>query len=98
MPAKIGHIVSPKTRSKISFALHGKSNSPDTCFKPGHQHSQEAIAKMAASHRGHRLSPETKAKLSLVRKGRPGHIPSEETRAKLRAAKTGEKNNRILLL
>lgn len=94
MPAKIGHVVSPETRSKISFALRGNSNSRDTCFKPGHQHSQETIVKMAASHRGHRASPETRAKLSLIRRGRSGHIPNEETRVKMRAAKAGEKNNR----
>lgn len=68
---------SKETRAKISAALKGRQGP-----MVGKKHSPESRAKMAASHKGKKLSEAHREKLSEVRKGRQF---SAETRAKIGA-------------
>lgn len=54
---------------------------------PGFRHSPETRAKMSASHKRRKLSPEYRANISALK----GKKVSLETRAKMSAAKKGKK-------
>lgn len=73
-------------------------------MKPGSHMTDEQRARVSASHIGHKVSTETKEKMSVMFKGKPkstehraklsaagmGHGVSPETRAKLSVASTGK--------
>jgi hypothetical protein len=110
-----GNIRSLLTRAKMSAAMKGRKGqkgvkrSPETCAKLKAIHSNrsnEIRAKMAAAHRGRRLSAEHRAKLSTAHKGKVltdshranigrSHVGSKrsaETRKRMSAAQLGNKN------
>ena len=70
--ASPGHTKSPETRAKLSLAHKGK------------RHSAEARAKMSAARKGRGpvLTPESYAKMSRTKTGRPGPKQSPERVAK----------------
>lgn len=73
---------SPETRAKLAASVrawHATHASPTK----GRKHTDEARAKMSASHKGKKLSPEHCAKISALKRGVK---PSAETRAKTSAA------------
>jgi len=86
-----GHPISPEQRAKINEGLKHRKPSPPV--------SDEARANMTAAQRERRekgVSDEYRAalfaKLSALRKGKPGHPNSPETRAKLSASIMGHPN------
>ena len=93
--ARLGHVVSIQTRSKISAAKMGVKLPPFTPehrariseAKVGRKCSPETIAKMSQANLGKVLSLETREKLSKAIKGMKR---SDETRAKISAALKGK--------
>jgi len=97
--ARKGHVVSPKTRERMSKALKGRIP-----WITGKHHSKETRRKISEAHEGaknhnygKRLSMETRKKLSEANKGEKnpnyGKHPSVETRKKLSEAVKGAKNH-----
>lgn len=83
---------SEEHRNKIRETLTGRINGPLSVehkallsrLKKGFKHTEEAIAKMRASHKGKVLTDEHKAKISA---GGKGIKKSEETKARMRKPK-----------
>ena len=108
-----GHVVSEELRSRLSeinkgrpAALKGKRHTENTKAILSHKAklrgpprlTMETIEKIAKSHRGRKRSPETCAKISAAKVGKPnwakgkpsklrGRVLSEETRLKMSEAK-----------
>ena len=94
-----GRSVGKEARAKISAALTGKhpteetrqkliashAGKPWTAARASHKHSPDTLAKMSASHMGHPVSEETRAKLAA----QAGWKHSEEARRKMSCAKVG---------
>ena len=53
------------------------------------RHSEETNEKCRQAMLGKKASEETRIKLSIAHKGKPGHLSTEESRAKLRIARAG---------
>ena len=81
---KLGSHMTDEQQARNSASHMGNTNAL------GHRCSEESKARMSAVHMGHKNSPETRAKLSVALKGRPGSHPSEETRAKQSASHKGK--------
>jgi hypothetical protein len=83
---------SEEHRKKISATLTGRVNGPLSAehkallsaIKKGFKHTDDAIAKMRAAHKGKVLTAEHKAKISM---GGKGIKKSEETKARMRKPK-----------
>jgi hypothetical protein len=86
--AMVGHIVSDKTKTKMSAALMGNTHSL------GFKHTQEtkdnlSAARMGNTHtKGHKLTQDHKDKIGVASIGKP---KSAETKAKMSAAHLGRK-------
>ena len=87
--ALMGRKVSAETRDKIGLANRGRTPwSKGKILGPqqrGWHHSAETIAKMT----GLKRSAESRARMSAIRTGKPGHPISDATRAALKAALSG---------
>jgi len=88
-----GHIVTAKTKAKMSASRKGWKPSPETIAKrlvsvAWYKPSPETIAKMRIAHKGIKHSLETKAKISAIVRARDP--VSAETRAKISAANRGK--------
>ena len=72
---------SKETRKKMSAAKKGNTN------MLGKTQSVDTRKKIGESNKARRHSPETKQKISVAKKGRPGKKHSPESRQKMREAK-----------
>ncbi|MDP3767725.1 MAG: GIY-YIG nuclease family protein, partial [Dehalococcoidia bacterium] len=98
-----GVIPSPETRAKLRAATLATWHRAPRTMTPEHlaawrEGSRLAVrtpewrAKIAASHRGKRLSPETRVRISVNRRGKGRGPRSASLREKLRVQKLGERN------
>jgi len=82
----MGHVVSKKTRIKLSKSNKGRVN----IGWVGKTHSLEAKQKMSKANKGKKLSSETKRKIGNASRGR---IHSEATKRKMSKAHKGKVGN-----
>lgn len=59
------HIVTKKTREKISKKNKGKHSSPETEFKKGHKVSKKTRRKIGEANKGHIATEKTRKKVSM---------------------------------
>jgi hypothetical protein len=91
----MGNIVSPETRAKIG-AFSRNRKMPEEAKQrirqtlKGRKHSPERIAAILAGKKP--ITQETRHKMSVAKKGKPGKPMSEETKQKIRESKLGERN------
>lgn len=78
---------SPETRAKMSAAQKGRKLTEDEIkSRRSLRHTEETKARIAAAHRGKVVSPETRAKMSVIAKER---VYSDETKRKMSQSKMG---------
>lgn len=86
-----GRVFSAETRAKLSEAFKGRVFRPETIEKmrvSAKKNNQAFIDRMAAIHKGKKLTDAHKKKLSDSLRN-----PSAETRAKMSASQTGRKHS-----
>lgn len=97
---RLGKSPSSETREKMSEWQRGRKRSEETCRRISESKKAANLKGRPPWNAGKTLSPETRAKLSLARKGKPtwfGEKMDEATKEKLRAARKAAMHARAAL-